>query len=104
MSNEGVLVLHRRIRTPDLASLHCRELELRLADDGRHLVLSRYTELYCEDRSIWGTTRDHKVPLVSLIRWVISQGNMSKSVDQGPKEPVHDFSTRIHVQWQQSRA
>ncbi|UCJ15446.1 hypothetical protein K5Q02_16490 [Pseudomonas sp. MM211] len=73
--NNDVLVLHRRIRTPDMASLHCRELELRLDADGRHLVFSRYTELYCEDQSIWGATRDHKVPLVSLLRWVISQGS-----------------------------
>ena len=40
MNAEEVLVLHRRIRTPDLATLHCRELELRLDADGRYLVLS----------------------------------------------------------------
>lgn len=76
MSAEGVLVLHRRIRAPDSATLHYRELELRLDADGRHLVLSRYTELYGEEQSSWGARRDHKVSLVSLLRWMISQGAM----------------------------
>ncbi|WP_070887371.1 hypothetical protein [Pseudomonas argentinensis] len=78
MSVEDVLVLHRRIRTPDMTTLHCRELELRLDTDGRHLVLSRYTELYCENQSIWGATRDHKVSLVSLLRWMVNQENGAK--------------------------
>lgn len=77
MSDDTVLLLHRRIRTPDLASLHCRELDLRVDADGRHLVLSRYTELYRGNRSIWGATHDHKVPLVSLLRWMISQEQRS---------------------------
>lgn len=79
MSAEGVLLLHRRIRTPDMTTLHCRELQLRLDADGRHLVLSRYTELYGEDQSIWGATRDHKVSLVSLLRWMVSQQNGARS-------------------------
>ncbi|KAB0549913.1 hypothetical protein F7R01_01480 [Pseudomonas argentinensis] len=77
MNAEEVLVLHRRIRTPDLATLHCRELELRLDADGRYLVLSRYAELYSEDRCVWGSSRDHRVSLVRLLRWVVSQENRS---------------------------
>lgn len=82
MSDDKVLLLHRRIRTPDIASLHCRELDLRIDADGRHLVLSRYTELYRGHRSIWGATHDHKVPLVSLLRWVISREHRSASVNR----------------------
>ena len=97
MNNDDVLLLHRRIRTPDQASLHCRELELRLDADGRHLVLSRYTELYCEDQSIWGATRDHKVPLVSLLRWMISQGHGPETAVVDKKSVVQPSSCQLVV-------
>ncbi|WP_263142931.1 hypothetical protein [Pseudomonas sp. RIT-PI-AD] len=74
MAADEVLVLHRRMRSPRLESLHCRAFELRLAEDGRHLILSRYTELYCEDRSAWESIGHHRVPLVSLVRWMIGHG------------------------------
>lgn len=90
MSAEDVLVLHRRIRTPDMTTLHCRELQLRLDADGRHLVLSRYVELYGEDQSIWGATRDHKVSVVSLLRWMTSQG-------YEPEAAVADNPRIVHL-------
>ena len=77
MNDHDTLVLHRRIRTPDEASLHCRELDLRLDADGRHLLLNRYTELYRDDRSTWGVRRQHRIPLTSLLRWAASQANGS---------------------------
>ncbi|MGE8500583.1 MAG: hypothetical protein ACN6O6_24040 [Pseudomonas sp.] len=74
MSNDLGLTLHRRLRTPDQASLHCRELDLRLTDDGQHLVLCRYVELYRDDRFTWGTTHHHRVPLLNVVRWMVRQG------------------------------
>ncbi|MCO8165945.1 hypothetical protein NJC38_27835 [Pseudomonas sp. 21LCFQ010] len=81
MSDNNVLVLHRRLRAPDIKSLHCRELALHLDEDGRHLVLSRYTELYSDDQSIWGVNHEHKVPLASLLRWMIKQQNVPEPAD-----------------------
>lgn len=75
--NHDTLTLHRRIRTPDSGSLHCREIDLRVDADGRHLLLNRYTELYCDDRSTWGVSRQHRIPLASLLRWAASQANDS---------------------------
>jgi len=74
MAIDHPLVLHRRMRAPDPASLHCREIELRLDEDGRHLVLSRYTELYREERTAWCSISHHHIPLVSVIRWMIENG------------------------------
>ncbi|MCI8209424.1 hypothetical protein AUC61_07745 [Pseudomonas sp. S25] len=68
------LVLHRRTRNPNPASLHSREIELRVADDGRHVLLSRYVELFSQDDAAWCTVRHHRVPLASMIRWMISHG------------------------------
>ena len=68
------LVLHRRTRIPTPASLHSREIELRLTDDGRHVTLSRYVELYSDQHTAWCSVRHHHVPLTSMIRWMISHG------------------------------
>lgn len=81
MSDNNLLVLHRRLRAPDGQSLHCRELDLRLDEDGRHLVLSRYTELFSDDQSIWGASHEHKVPLVNLLRWMIKQQGADRPID-----------------------
>jgi hypothetical protein len=68
------LVLHRRTRNPNPASLHSREIELRLTEDGRHVTLSRYVELYGDENNTWCTARHHSVPLKNMIRWIISNG------------------------------
>lgn len=73
-NSDDVLVLHRRTRTPCPASLHCREIELRLADDGQHIVLNRYVELYRDEHTAWCSVQQHCVPLASLIRWMVSTG------------------------------
>ena len=74
MNRNDALVLHRRTRAPNQASLHCREIELRLADDGRHVMLSRYVELYGDEHTVWCSARHHRVPLTRMIRWLISNG------------------------------
>lgn len=71
MSNE-VLVLHRRVKVLDRGMLHCRELELRLAEDGRHVLLSRYLELYSQEHVGECAIQHYRVPLASMIRWMVN--------------------------------
>ncbi|MBD0703980.1 MULTISPECIES: hypothetical protein [unclassified Pseudomonas] len=73
MSNP-VLVLHRRVKTLDQGILHCREIELQLTEDGRHLLLSRYLELYGHDQADACDIQNYRVPLASMIRWMVSHG------------------------------
>lgn len=65
------LQLYQRIRNPDALSLHCREVYLRLSDDRRHLVLSRYVELYVSECTQWEMISHHQVRLTDLLRWMI---------------------------------
>ncbi|WP_420232641.1 hypothetical protein ACN079_27320 [Pseudomonas sp. ABY48] len=73
MSDEA-MVLHRRMRVlaPDV--LHCREVELRLAEDGRHVLLSRYVELYRHQHVSWCALQQHRVPLAKMVRWMADNG------------------------------
>ncbi|WP_058546797.1 hypothetical protein [Pseudomonas fluorescens] len=70
MSN-ATLVLQRRIKQIGQDALHCRELELRLTEDGRHVLLSRYLELYCHEKASECSVRHYRVPLASMIRWMV---------------------------------
>jgi hypothetical protein len=80
MLNSGaVLVVHRRTRILDPASLHCREIDLRLGDDGRHVTLSRYVEFYSNEHTAWRIVRHHRVALKSMMRWMIANGEDVKS-------------------------
>ncbi|WP_454864877.1 hypothetical protein [Pseudomonas rhizophila] len=73
MSNP-VLVLHRRVKNLEQGILHCREIELQLTEDGRHLLLSRYLELYGHDQADACDIQNYRVPLASMIRWMVSHG------------------------------
>ncbi|SCW72603.1 hypothetical protein [Pseudomonas sp. NFACC05-1] len=75
MSSE-VLVLHRRMRTLDPDVLHCREVELRLAEDGRHVLLNRYVELYRHEHVSWCAIQQHRVPLARMVRWMVDNGEL----------------------------
>jgi len=70
--NSDVLVLHRRVKALGQGALHCRELELRLAEDGRHVLLSRYLELYRQEQVGECTIEHYRVPLASMIRWMVN--------------------------------
>lgn len=72
--NNAALVLHRRVKALSEQALHCREVELRLAEDGRHVLLSRYVELYRHEHISWCSIQHHQVPLVSIIRWMVDNG------------------------------
>ncbi|MGX9568173.1 hypothetical protein [Pseudomonas viciae] len=73
MSNQ-TLVLHRRMRALDPTTLHCREVELRLAEEGGHVLLSRYVELYRHEHVSWCAIHQHRVPLARMIRWMVEHG------------------------------
>jgi hypothetical protein len=68
------LVLHRLICRPTAATLHSREIELRLTDDGRYVTLSRYVERYGNLHTDWCAVRHHHVAVPRMIRWMISCG------------------------------
>jgi hypothetical protein len=72
--NSQALVLHRRVKTLDQGTLHCREMELRLAEDGRHVLFSRYVEWYDPQQVGQCATQHYRVPLASMIRWMINNG------------------------------
>lgn len=73
-NNTNALVLYRRTREPSPTVLHCREIELCLDEDGRHVLLSRFVERYGDEDDAWASTTHHRVPLTQLMRWIISHG------------------------------
>lgn len=73
-SRDQVLVLHRRTRMASPALLHCREIELSVEEDGRHVTLSRYVELYGDEDGARYSVQHHRIPLASMLRWMISHG------------------------------
>lgn len=70
-SRAQALVLRRKIRRPTAATLHSREIELGLSDDGRYVTLSRYVERYGDPETEWSGFRHHRVLVRRLIRWII---------------------------------
>ncbi|MHC8331463.1 hypothetical protein [Pseudomonas sp. LB3P25] len=74
MVSEGnSLTLQQRVNQHDPATLHCREITLRLSADCRHLVLSRYTEHYGPALVRW-IERSHTVSVTELFRWLVANG------------------------------
>jgi len=74
MVSEGnSLTLQQRVIQHDPATLHCREITLRLSEDCRHLVLSRYTEHYGPALVRW-IERSHTVSVTDLFRWLVANG------------------------------
>ena len=74
MVSEGnSLTLQQRVIQHDPATLHCREITLRLSADCRQLVLSRYTEHYGPALVRW-IERSHTVSVTELFRWLVANG------------------------------
>ncbi|MGE8413543.1 MAG: hypothetical protein ACN6QY_14395 [Pseudomonas sp.] len=78
---QPALTLLQRVTKLDDASLHCREVSLRLSDDQNHLVLTRYSEHYSPEGMEW-VERKHRVSVTDLLRWVIEQGQ-PQSTERG---------------------
>jgi hypothetical protein len=84
MASESV-VLQKRVTRQDPATLHCREITLRLSDDCRHLVLSRYTEHYGPALVRW-IERSHTVSVSDLFRWLVANGEVDVvKADNSPR-------------------
>ncbi|RON46573.1 hypothetical protein [Pseudomonas frederiksbergensis] len=74
MGSEGKrLILQQQVTQNDSATLHCREITLRLSADCRELVLSRYTEHYGPALVRW-MERSHTVSVSDLFRWLVANG------------------------------
>ena len=74
MVSEGnSLILQQRVIQHDPATLHCREITLRLSADCRQLVLTRYTEHYGPALVRW-IERSHTVSVAELFRWLVANG------------------------------
>lgn len=80
-SEQHALMLLQRVTKLDDASLHCREVSLRMSDDQNHLILTRYSEHYSPEGMEW-VERKHRVSVTELLRWVIEQGQ-PQSVERG---------------------
>ena len=50
VSEQRALILEQRVSKPAGSDLFCHEVSLRLSDDQRHLILSRYTELNADQK------------------------------------------------------
>ncbi|MGC5703608.1 hypothetical protein J4P02_25770 [Pseudomonas sp. NFXW11] len=80
-ADQHALMLLQRVTKLGDASLHCREVSLRMSDDQNHLVLTRYSEHYSPEGMEW-VERKHRVSVTDLLRWVIEQGQ-PQSVERG---------------------
>ncbi|MGR4039005.1 hypothetical protein FW796_06230 [Pseudomonas sp. 910_21] len=80
-SDQHALMLLQRVTKLDDASLHCREVSLRMSEDQNHLILTRYSEHYSPEGMEW-VERKHRVSVTELLRWVIEQGQ-PQSVERG---------------------
>lgn len=88
MTNKAqALMLHRVIHRPTAATLHSREIELSLSDDGRYVTLSRYVERYGNPETAWSGVRHHRVSVARMIRWMISHGIAGAGVLSGTDAP-----------------
>ncbi|MHC8409712.1 hypothetical protein ACYZTR_05980 [Pseudomonas sp. Hz4] len=77
MVSEGSnnLILQQRVTWHEPATVHCREITLRLSADCRHLVLSRYTEHYGPAVVRW-IERSHTVSVSDVFRWLVANGEV----------------------------
>ncbi|MDB6444806.1 MULTISPECIES: hypothetical protein [Pseudomonas] len=73
MTNQA-LVLRRHTKTLSRGGLQCREVELRLAEDGHHVLLSRYVERYHHEQGGECIVQHHQVSMATLIRWMTEHG------------------------------
>jgi hypothetical protein len=81
-NNPDTWVLRRTIRRPAPATLHSREVELRMTDDGRYVTLSRYVERYGEAGTASCVVRHHRVPVAQMIRWMVSHGVVEEETSE----------------------
>ena len=67
------LLLEQQVAKHANAALHVRETSLRLSDDQREVILSRYVEHYCHDDVQW-VESSHRVSVTDMLNWLIAHG------------------------------
>ncbi|MGE7989653.1 hypothetical protein ACQKPE_01090 [Pseudomonas sp. NPDC089554] len=72
--NDARLMLFQRHENTPHQPLRVHELEARLSDDGRSLVISRYLEQYQPGRPTARREVSHQVPIAALLRWMAKEG------------------------------
>lgn len=68
---QAPVVLFRRLRRDTRQQL-LHELEARVSDDGRHLIVSRYRERYGDAAQRHEVHR--QVPIATLLKWMAREG------------------------------
>ena len=66
---QAPLVLFRNLAS-DARQQLLHELEARVSDDGRHLIVSRYRERYGNDTTAQRQEVHRRVPIATLLRWM----------------------------------
>ncbi|AXM98899.1 hypothetical protein ACU5P1_09465 [Pseudomonas plecoglossicida] len=70
---QSPVLLFRRLESdPQQALLH--ELEARVSDDGRDLIVSRYRERYGNGNAIQRQEVHRRVPIATLLKWMAREG------------------------------
>ena len=89
--NSPPLLLEQRLNRRANSGLHCSETSLRLTDDERELVLSRYSEHYGPALVRW-IERSHTVSVSELFRWLVANGETTIRRHESPAN--HAVSTQ----------
>jgi len=66
---QAPLVLFRNLAS-DARQQLLHELEARVSDDGRHLIVSRYRERYGNGTTAQRQEVHRRVPIATLLRWM----------------------------------
>ncbi|MFF5866162.1 hypothetical protein [Pseudomonas sp. NPDC012596] len=66
---QAPLVLFRNLAS-DARQQLLHELEARVSDDGRHLIVSRYRERYGNGSTVQRQEVHRRVPIATLLRWL----------------------------------
>ncbi len=75
-SEQRALILEQRVSKHLGTDLHCHEVSLRLSDDQRHLILSRYSEHYTPQGS-QSVERHYQVPMDDALRWLVQRAEQN---------------------------
>ncbi|CAI8764823.1 CopG family transcriptional regulator [Pseudomonas sp. IT-P253] len=73
------LLLEQRVEKHANAALHVRETSLKLSDDQREVILSRYVEHYSHDDVEW-VESSHRVSVTDMLNWLTSHGEPQAQV------------------------
>ena len=70
---QAPLVLFRNLES-DARQQLLHELEARVSDDGRHLIVSRYRERYGDGDAAQRHEVHRQVPIAMLLKWMAREG------------------------------